>query len=474
MTAQVTAQGQESMSQRQVSDPAAERYVLGSILLDSQSYYLAAGYLSEGCFYTPMHRDIFRAIHSLSGEGKQMDIVLVNAELARMGVTSVTMLDLMDIMAGVASSAHIEEHALRLRTLYRRRKLWEIAQRLSSESMDESKDIDRAQQKAIDGMLDASEETQKDVTICGALGELVQAVDENQRRGYRMTGTPTGFTKWDEKGGLQGGDLVVIAADSSMGKTSLALTMARNAVERGRGVAFYSMEMTRQQLTARYISPLVRIPSSRLLYATNLTASETGRIKAVSGKHMEDGFYIDDASTSSLDSILVSIRTMKARYGIKGAVIDYLQILGIVGGSGRVTREQMLGSAARRLKNLAKELGIWVIALSQLSRDKEKGLPSLARIRDSGQIVEAADVVALLYRPDAAGEKSYGSMMGGDVPSPVDGTAMIDVAKGRNIGTFRFFARFDGATTTFHDMSEPLQAPEQQLPFPMAGEPLPY
>lgn len=474
MTAQSVAKGQENLSQRQVNDPEAERYVLGSILLDSQAYYLVANYLSEECFYTPMHRDIFKAIHSLTSEGKPMDMVLVNAELARLGITSVTMIDLMGIMSDVASSAHIEEHALRLHVLYRRRKLWEIAQQLANESMDESKDIDRAQQKAVDGMLDTSDGAQKDVTMCGALGALVQAVDENQRRGYRMTGTPTGFTKWDEKGGLQPGDLIVIAADSSMGKTSLALTMARNAVEHGKGVAFYSMEMTRQQLTARYISPLVRIPSSRMLYATNLSDQEMRRIKDVSGSRMDDGFYIDDESTSSLDSILVSIRMMSARYKIKGAVIDYLQILGIMGGSGRMTREQMLGSAARRLKNLAKELGIWIIALSQLSRDKEKGLPNLSRIRDSGQIVEAADVVALLYRPDAVGEKSYGSMMGGDVPSPVDGTALIDVAKGRNIGTFRFFVKFDGGTTSFHDMSDPFQPSEQALPFPMPGDSLPY
>lgn len=460
---------QQGMSLQQVSAPDSERYVIGSILMDEQSYYLVVNLLSEETFYTPMHRDVFRAIQSLASEGRGIDITLVSGELEKLGIQSVTALDLMDIMSNVASPAHIEEHALRLHELARRRKLWEVGQRLSQQSMDVTKDVDQVQQKAMDDMLGSIGSAIYDDTLCGALGNLIDMVDTNQRSGRRMTGTPTGFLKWDEKGGLQPGDLVILAADSSMGKTSLAITIARNAVEHDAGVAFYSMEMTRLQMTARYISPIVKIPSSRILYATDLTQKEQNSIKAAADKRMSDKFYLDDESTSSLDDILVSIRMMKARYNIKGAIIDYLQILGIVGASGKMTREQMLGNAARRLKNIAKELGIWVIALSQLSRDRERVIPSLARIRDSGQIVEAADVVLLLYRPDAVGESSYGNITGIDVPSPVEGTAMIDVAKGRNVGTFRFFARFDKATTSFTDMSEPWKPEDRILPFPMPG-----
>ena len=465
----MSSEVQLGVSSRQVNDPDSERYVIGSILMDEQSYYLVANLLSEETFYTPMHRDVFRAIRSLASEGRAIDITLVSGELEKLGIQSVTALDLMDIMSNVASPAHIEEHALRLHELARRRKLWEVGQRLSQQSMDVTKDVDQVQQKAIDDMFDSIGGAMHDDTLCGALGNLIDTVNTNQRSGHRMTGTQTGFLKWDEKGGLQPGDLVILAADSSMGKTSLAITIARNAVEHNAGVAFYSMEMTRLQMTARYISPIVKIPSSRILYAADLTQKEQNSIKTAAGKRMSDKFYLDDESTSSLDDILVSIRMMKAKYNIRGAVIDYLQILGIVGASGKMTREQMLGNAARRLKNIAKELGIWVIALSQLSRDRERVVPSLARIRDSGQIVEAADVVLLLYRPDAVGESSYGNITGIDVPSPVDGTAMIDVAKGRNIGTFRFFARFDKATTSFTDMSEPWKPEDRILPFPMPG-----
>ena len=460
-------QGQSNLSLHQVNDPDAERYVLGSMLIDPSAYFLVSRYLEAGCFYNPMHRDVFRAIQSLATNGSPIDMVLVNAELARMGVQSVTMVDLMDIMQNVASSAHIEDHAMRLHILARRRKLWEVAQRMSQQSMDESKDIDRVQQEAIDSMLQSSGAADADCTLQGALGKLLDTVAQNQLHGGGMTGTPTGFYKWDGKGGLQGGDLVVLAADSSMGKTSLAITIVRNAIDHGGKVAFYSMEMTSQQLSARYISPIAGIPSSRILYGTNLTEGERRRINAAIGGRMEDGLFMDDESTSTLDDILVSIRTMRARYKIGGAVIDYLQILGMMGSQGRMNREQMLGSAARRLKNLAKELGIWIIALSQLSRDKDKSVPTLSRIRDSGQIVEAADVVLLLYRPDAVGESSYGSITGADVPFPVEGTALIDVAKGRNIGTFRFFARFDKATTSFSDMAEAPQPTQQSLPFAM-------
>lgn len=469
----MSGQMQQDTSTLQVNDPESERYVLGSILLDESSYYLVAKYLSEDCFYTPRHKDIYKAIESLAVNGKKIDMLLVGDEMLRLGITVTTAADIMEIMMNVASPAHIEEHALRIFLLARRRKLWMIGQTMSQQAMDETKDLDKVQQQAMDGMMESAGNAQQDTTICGALGALMDTVEANQRSGHRMTGTQTGFLKWDDKGGLQPGDLVILAADSSMGKTSLAITIARNAIEHDAGVAFYSMEMTKMQITARYISPITGIPSSRILYATDLTEKEQKKIKSAAGGRMEDKLYIDDESTSSLDNILMSIRMMKARYNIKGAIIDYLQILGITGTQTRMNREQVLGSAARRIKNLAKELGVWIIALSQLSRGKERTIPSLSRIRDSGQIVEAADVVLLLYRPDAVGESSYGNITGIDVPSPVDGTAMIDIAKGRNIGTFRFFARFDKTTTSFKDMSEHWVPIQNELPFPMPGE-VPY
>lgn len=157
--------------------------------------------------------------------------------------------------------------------------------------------------------------------------------------------------------------------------------------------------------------------------------------------------YFDDRSSSSIDVILSSIRMMKKRYDIDGVVVDYLQILNVNGGKDGSNEEQRMGNVARRLKNIAKDLKIWVLALSQLSRDKQDVAPSLYRIRGSGQITEAADNVLLIYRPEVYDRnKCY--------PDPysnvsTQNTAMIDVAKGRNIGLMKMICGFNPSTTQF-------------------------
>ena len=157
---------------------------------------------------------------------------------------------------------------------------------------------------------------------------------------------------------------------------------------------------------------------------------------------------------------MVSIRTLKAKYDIDGVVVDYLQILNV--NTKNSNKEQAMADAARRLKNIAKDLNIWVVALSQLNRDSNKPQPNLNRLRDSGQIAESADIVMFVYRPEYYG-KSF--------PEPFEsestkGKAMIDVAKGRNIGTMRFLARFNAPLTLFEDIieGESLNAPSG-MPF---------
>lgn len=138
---------------------------------------------------------------------------------------------------------------------------------------------------------------------------------------------------------------------------------------------------------------------------------------------------------------------MKMKYDITGIVVDYLQILNV--NMRNTNKEQQMGDVARRLKNIAKELNIWVLALSQLSRNKEDPTPSMARLRDSGQIAEAADTVMLIYRPEFYGKTSYPS---GFNNVSVKGTALIDIAKGRNIGTMKFICGFNAPTTLFYDL----------------------
>ena len=241
----------------------------------------------------------------------------------------------------------------------------------------------------------------------------------------------------------------MIAAESSQGKTSLAMNIATNAAMQGARVAVYSMEMSRMQLAARMVSGESDVSSSSILYhrlseAQYLSATEAANRLAVAK------IFFDDRATSSMGNILASIRHLKRKENIDGAVVDYLQLLSLSQRSGS-TDEQALAEYARQLKNIAKELGIWVIALSQLNRDKLNPEPNNNRLRGSGQILEAADVVMLLYRPEVYNKDRY--------PEPfqyvkTEGTAMITISKGRNIGLMQFIVGFDARHTRFYDIDE--------------------
>lgn len=449
-----------------VNDPKAEQYVIGSLLVDPTAYTLVSQYLDEDCFYDPMCRDIWKAVDNMGKQGMPIDVISVSAELSKQK-SNVTALDLMNISAQIASSAHVEYHAIRLQDLGRRRKLWVVGQQLSKVGLSEEMLTADAHQEAIESIGGVFEKADGVFTLDDAMNSLNEIMVKNATVGGVTTGTKTGMERFDEKGGLQKSDLIIVAGETSQGKTSLALCMTRHAIENGAKVAFYSMEMTKEQLTARLLSAKTNIPANNILYSGSLAPSEIRMIDDARGKLPGENLFFDDKSTSNIDSILLSIRMLKMQKDIDGAVVDYLQILNVNSRSTSFSREQAMGDAARRFKNLAKELNIWIIALSQLSRDSNCPEPNLNRLRDSGQIGEAADVVILVYRAEYY-NRAYPAPFDNKDDYPTDGTAMIDVAKGRNIGTFKFFMGFNKNTTNFfktnlinEDVQVPFEKPEE-------------
>lgn len=449
-----------------VNDPKAEQYVIGSLLVDPTAYTLVSQYLDEDCFYDPMCRDIWKAVDNMGKQGMPIDVISVSAELSKQK-SNVTALNLMNISAQIASSAHVEYHAIRLQDLGRRRKLWVVGQQLSKVGLSEEILTADAHQEAIESIGGVFEKADGVFTLDDAMNSLNEIMVKNATVGGVTTGTKTGMERFDEKGGLQKSDLIIVAGETSQGKTSLALCMTRHAIENGAKVAFYSMEMTKEQLTARLLSAKTNIPANNILYSGSLAPSEIRMIDDARGKLPGENLFFDDKSTSNIDSILLSIRMLKMQKDIDGAVVDYLQILNVNSRSTSFSREQAMGDAARRFKNLAKELNIWIIALSQLSRDSNCPEPNLNRLRDSGQIGEAADVVILVYRAEYY-NRAYPAPFDNKDDYPTDGTAMIDVAKGRNIGTFKFFMGFNKNTTNFfktnlinEDVQVPFEKPEE-------------
>lgn len=262
--------------------------------------------------------------------------------------------------------------------------------------------------------------------------ETIHHLDNQKKQGIK-----TGFRAFDTlTGGLQPSDLVIIAAESSQGKTSLALNITESVVEKGFSLAFISLEMSKLQLMLRLMCSRSEIPKS--------TIQKNLPLIHQAGSWFEDKeLLIADVTNSSLTNITGLIRSACIRNNIDVAVIDYLQLITDKNFNGR---EQEVGAIARALKNLAKELDITIIALSQLSRPKfgNDHTPSLSRLRDSGQIEEAADIVWFIYRPEVYGFEEYDN-------EPTGGMAVHLILKGRNYGTAKFKTDFFSNITKFRD-----------------------
>ena len=430
----------------------SEKIVIGSIISDVNAYSEVSPVLQAEMFYNQFHKELYEEIERQAKKGKIPDLVLLCDKYSGNTTAISNIVDISDHF-----SVDYYDHALNIQEKFVRRRLWALGSQLASDvhSPKDTNDLLNSIQR--DLSLITQEVSSSDVTTLGGAIKDVYKQIETNLKGENLTGTDTGFSEINKvSGGLQRSDLIIIAGETSQGKTSLALSMIDQASKQGEAIAMYSMEMTKVQCAARLLSMNSGVPSNQILFS-KLDSNYIEQVDRGTGKIQNLPIYFDDNSTSNIDNIIASIRSMKTKFDISGAVIDYLQILNVNTKSSN--KEQAMGDVARRLKNLAKELGIWVIALSQLNRDSFNPVPNLNRLRDSGQIAEAADIVMFVYRPE-----TYGKFF----PEPfnqydTEGKAMIDIAKGRNIGLLKFICDFDAKTTHFKEFTETFQT--QETPF---------
>lgn len=431
------------MDRQPINNPDVERLVLGTLMGERNALAECEGLLREDCFYNAVNRAIYRAIAAVAAKGDRPDMPTVMRRLQADKV-EVTPYELAQVAGN--HTFDLAQHARYLADLAARRKFLEIADTLAANGAEERDDVADVVARAtadLSALLVASTDNFR--TVAEGAGMVYDIVCRNmQGDGGQPTGIPTGFAAIDKRcGGLQRSDFVVVAGETSQGKTSFALSAVYNLAAAGHKAAVYSLEMNLIQLCARFASMASGVSSREIMYGRlgmeqyQLVSDGIGRIEGME-------VYVDEASTSSVESIVASMRYLHMRHGVEVFVVDYLQLV-----TARVdgNKEQQTAYVARRLKNAAKELDSTVIALSQLSRNKESPAPTLSRLRDSGQIAEAADLVMLVYRPEAYGRA---------FPEPFDdkethGYAMIDVAKGRNTGVFSFLCAFDAPTTRFAD-----------------------
>lgn len=439
-------------------DLECEKAVLGTLTSPVLSNGEIPENLTEDCFYDEFNRNIFRAIDSIISRGDHPEPIAIKGRLDKMGI-SFNVAELLKRLDGM--TLDFNQYVNRLFDLSVHRKFREIGLYLLKHSASEEEDIEQVQTKAVESLSSMFRQSSDNIyTLKDGLTEVHQQVNRNLSGQTSLTGTPTGFDQFDRRsGGLQKSDLIIIAAEQSMGKTSLLMSILRFAALSGTKSIIYSMEMRKEHIASRLASIESGVPANQIMYS-QLTSSQLESFDKGLARLLHLPIYFDDNSTSNIDSIINSIRYMKRKYDIDGAAVDYLQILNV--NMKGANKEQQMGDVARRLKNLAKELDIWIIALSQLNRDKDNPVPSIARLRDSGQIAEAADVVMLIYRPEVKGKPYPGEFSNVETK----GTAMIDVAKGRNIGIMKFICKFDAPTTHFYDLQDiPISANIEPDPF---------
>lgn len=410
-----------------------EMAILGTFILEPDSYSMNP--ISPELFYKDSHIKICEVIREMSKQGRAVDLLTVTQRLRETAILEEVggPMYVTELCSMIVGGAHLSRHILILRDKHMRRELIRMSHELVNGSFDENTDLQDVVESAqsifmkLLGDDDASIKSFDDVSI-----EIVDKMAENANDNIDSTGIPTGFKKFDEFAyGFQPSDLVIIGGESSHGKTTLAINIAKNAAKQGYPVAFYSMEMTSMQLISRVLAIESGISSKKILFQ-KLYREELMHVENNITKLSGLPIYIDDKSTSSVNKICASIRKMVLKYEVKEVVIDYLQL---VSGDKSQGREEEVGQNARIFKNLAKELNIVIIALSQLSR-AEDHIPSMKRLRSSGQIGEAADVVMLVWIPEVEGiiflKKGDGSEIN------MIGKADIIIGKGRNVGTMNF------------------------------------
>ncbi len=432
-----------------------ERVVLGALMIDKDAFSIISEIIRPETFYEPRHQKIFLAIRTLNMDEKPVDIMTVVEELKHEGtLESIGGAEyIIELSSAVASSAHIEYHAHVLAQKFLARQLISFASRVETNAFDETLDIDAVMQNAEGELFEISQKNMKtDYTqIDPVIGQAIDAIQKASANKGGLTGVPSGYTKLDEKtSGWQPSDLVIIAGRPAMGKTSLALSIAKNiAVDYGQPMAFFSLEMSNVQLVQRLISNVCEIPGSKILNG-QLTGDEWERLDKNLRQLTGAPIYVDDTPGLSVFELRTKARRLVREKGVKIIMIDYLQLMN-ANGMRFGNRQEEVSTISRSLKGLAKELNIPIIALSQLNRTVEnrEGLegkrPQLSDLRESGAIEQDADLVLFVHRPE------YYRIFQDEKGNDLHGKAQVIIAKHRKGGMGDILLDFKGEFTRFQN-----------------------
>jgi len=392
----------------------AESSVIGAVLLDKEAMLSAVEILSPEDFYDERNATIFRAILGLFEKRVPIDMVTLTdqlekeKELTNVGGGSY----IVSLVNATPSAANVVHWANIVRDKAILRRLITSAVTISDLGFDEEEEVSAVLDKAEQSLFAVSQRffRQKFIPIKDVLTEAFDRIDKIHKEKGVLRGVPTGFRDLDAKlAGLQKSDLIIIAARPSMGKTSLALNIAEHiAVEGKNPVAFFSLEMSKEQLVDRLISSQAGVDSWKLRTG-NLSDDDFPKIGYAMGTLSEAPFFIDDSPGLTVTEIRAKARRLQLEENLGIIFVDYLQLIEGRKSSGDINRVQEISEISRSLKNLARELNVPVVAMSQLSRAVEHRpdkRPQLSDLRESGSIEQDSDVVAFIYREDYYDDKT--------------------------------------------------------------------
>lgn len=407
----------------------AERSVLGAILIDNHTFNLAAAVITADAFFRDAHRRIYERMADLSERNQPIDLVTLKEALERSGELEEVggPAYVASLVDGVPRSTNIEHYAQIVKEKATLRALIFSANKILANAYEADQEADVILDDAESSIFAVAEDRTKTgfIPMRDLVKESFPKIEKLFEHKSHITGIATGFDDLDRKTrGLQPGDLVIVAARPSMGKTSLVLNICQHVATHGGVAGFFSLEMSKEQLFMRMLASEARIDMFRLL-SGQIGQREYGQITHALETLSEASLFIDDTAGIGVMEMRAKARRLKAEHGLHVLAIDYVQLMT---GRGRFENRTLeLAAISRSLKGLAKELSVPIIVLSQLSRAPEARSdkrPQLSDLRESGALEQDADVVGLIFR-----EEMYKL---GDEPSENDGVAELIIAKQRN------------------------------------------
>lgn len=449
-------------------DLAAEKSVLGSLLLDRDAIVKVADILVAEDFYFENNGLIYKAISSLFHKRRPVDLLTLASYLK-----DCKQLDLVggesylaELTEAVPTATHVVQYALIVKHKSILRKLLKAGQEITALSFNEAAEAEELLEKAEKSIFNVSQNFIRDrfVHIKEILELTYEKIsdlhDADEKHKYR--GIPTSFHSLDRiLSGFQSSDLIIIAARPAMGKTSLALNIAQNVAKLGKTVGIISLEMSKEQLVERLFCSLLAVDSWKLRTG-NLNDDDFSRIGSVMDELNQHKIYIDDSVGNSISELRAKTRRLQMEHGLDMLFVDYLQLMSTDKSSfSGVNRVQEISEISRALKILAKELRIPIVALSQLSRAVEQRpskIPQLADLRESGAIEQDADMVLMMYREDYYEEDTERA-----------GVTDIFVRKHRNGPTGRIELMFKKEQMRFYDIDVAHKVAEAMPLIPVEG-----